>query len=112
MRSAVTSLPIRYRLINSFEQFYDHIEEDAFQKLHFTHNGRQFYQEKFIGDDDSRAIVFANGDIIAQVWHSNLMYVDASFKIDTNEEFKYQLVTRSVLPNSLRSGKPKIPGNL
>ncbi|XP_018566110.1 uncharacterized protein LOC108907076 isoform X2 [Anoplophora glabripennis] len=79
--------------INSFDQFYNHVEDDAFQKLHFTHNGVQFYQERFTAEDDCKAVVFANADIVEQVSYGNLMYIDASFKIDTTEEFKYQLVT-------------------
>lgn len=79
--------------INSFDQFYNHIEDDAFQKLHFTHNGTQFYQDRFTAEDDSKAVIFANADIIEQVSYSNLMYIDASFKIDTSEDFKYQLMT-------------------
>ncbi|KAJ8922979.1 hypothetical protein NQ315_001527, partial [Exocentrus adspersus] len=79
--------------MSSFEQFYNSIEDDTFQKLHFTHNGVQFYQERFTAADGARAVVFANVDIIEQVSHSNLMYIDASFKIDTGENFKYQLMT-------------------
>ncbi|XP_025837118.1 uncharacterized protein LOC108735060 isoform X2 [Agrilus planipennis] len=79
--------------INSFEDFYKHIEKDYFEKLHFTHSNQQFYQEKFHSDDGGMAIVFANSDVIQQLSDSKIMYVDASFKIDTHEDFKYQLVT-------------------
>jgi hypothetical protein len=79
--------------IYSFEQFYELIENDEFQKLHFTHSNKQFYQEKFSSGDGSKAVIFANCDTIEQVSNSKIMYVDASFKIDTFEHFKYHLVT-------------------
>lgn len=79
--------------IKSFEQFYDMIENDCFEKLHFTHSGKQFYQEKFSADDGSLAILFSNVDDMDHISESTIMYVDASFKIETKENFKYQLVT-------------------
>lgn len=79
--------------IHSFEQFYESIEDDNFQKLQFTHNGKQFYRDKFTTEDNSKAIIFAHKNTIDRVSDSQLMYVDASFRIDTNEKFKYQLVT-------------------
>lgn len=79
--------------ITSFQQFYDRIETDDFEKLHFTHSGQQFYQDKFTTDDGSFALVFCNAAILEQISDSEIMYVDASFKIDTEEDFKYQLVT-------------------
>lgn len=79
--------------ISSFEEFYDKIEEAIFQKLHYTSTNKQFYQEKFSAEDGSLAVIFCNPDIIEEVSSSKLMYVDASFKIDTTEDFKYQLVT-------------------
>lgn len=79
--------------IQSFQQFCNLIEEDNFQKLQFTQNGKQFYQEKFIYDQHIQAVVFGNKQIIDQVSDSQLMYVDASFRIETNEDFKYHLIT-------------------
>lgn len=80
-------------VVTSFEDFYHNIETDRFEKLHFTTNYTQFYQNKFETEDGAMAIVFANGDVINNVSDSKLMYVDASFKIETNENFSYQLVT-------------------
>lgn len=79
--------------ISHFSQLYDLIETDAFSKVHFTHSNRQFYQEKLSAPDGTKAIMFANLDTISQLSHSSIMYVDASYKIDTKERFKYQLVT-------------------
>lgn len=64
-----------------------------FERLHFTHNGHQFYQERFATDDGGLALVFCNTAILDQVSESIIMYVDASFKIETEEDFKYQLIT-------------------
>lgn len=62
--------------------------------MHFTHNNQQFYQEKFSCEEDgSLAVVFSNLQVIQEISDSKIMYVDASFKIDTCEEFKYQLIT-------------------
>lgn len=80
-------------VISTFDQFYDKIEDDIYKKLHFTHGSKQFYQEKFEAEDDSKAIVFANCETIEEVSYSKLMYVDASFRIDSTDQFKYQLVT-------------------
>lgn len=80
--------------ISSFADLFNFIDSDHFEKLHFTHTGQQFYHEKFhCLDDDSMALVFANRDVIEEVSDCKLMYVDASFKIDTSEDFDYQLVT-------------------
>lgn len=79
--------------ITSFEEFYEKIEDECFEKLHFTNSNKQFYQERFRTEDGCMAVVFCNTDILESVSHSTLMYVDASFKIDTYEHFKYQLVT-------------------
>ncbi|CAH0563624.1 unnamed protein product [Brassicogethes aeneus] len=82
--------------IFTFDQFYDTIEHDVFKKLHFTHSGKQFYQEKFESEDGDKAVVFANCDIVDEVCGSKLMYVDASFRIDSVDSFDYQLVTTLV----------------
>ncbi|KAJ8975669.1 hypothetical protein NQ317_003168 [Molorchus minor] len=66
--------------LNTFEQFYDYIEEDVLQKLHFTHTGKQFYHEKFVADDGSMAVMFDNSEVIEEVASSKLMYVDASLQ--------------------------------
>ncbi|RZC37429.1 uncharacterized protein BDFB_000543 [Asbolus verrucosus] len=79
--------------IHTFEQLYEFIENDDFQKLHFTYTNKQFYQERFMGSDGSKAVVFANCETIEQVSDSKIMYVDASFKIDTKENFSYHLVS-------------------
>lgn len=79
--------------IPSFQQLFTKIEDDDFRKLQFTHDGKQFYQEKFTINLNSQAIVFGNKHIINQVSDSQIMYVDASFRIDTNEQFKYHLIT-------------------
>lgn len=86
-------LTYKLPVIQSFQQFFSLIEEDNFQKLQFTNNGKQFYQEKFISDLNSQAVVFGNRSVIEQLSDSQLMYVDASFGIDTNEDFKYHLIT-------------------
>lgn len=86
-------LTYKLPVIQSFSQFFDLIEEDNFQKLQFTQNGKQFYQEKFTTAQNAQAIVFGNKDIIDQVSETQLMYVDASFRIDTSEDFKYHLIT-------------------
>lgn len=93
--SEICKHQVNYKLpeIQTFQHFYNLIEEDIFQKLQFTQNGRQFYQEKFIYDQYIQALVFGNKHIIDQVSDSELMYVDASFRIDTNEDFKYHLIT-------------------
>lgn len=80
-------------VVSSFEDFYHNIELDRFEKLHFTTNYTQFYQDKFETEEGAKAVVFANGDVINNVSDSKLMYVDASFKIETIENFNYQLVT-------------------
>lgn len=80
--------------VNSFEDFFSWIESETFEKLHFTHHNQQFYQEKYhVAEDSSMAVLFGNTEIIQMTSESKVMYVDASFKIDTNEDFKYQLVT-------------------
>lgn len=79
--------------ISSFEEFFRNIETDAYQKLHFTHSYVQFYQDRFETDDGCMAVVFANWEVIRSVSTSKLMYVDASFKIDSTESYVYQLVT-------------------
>lgn len=79
--------------ITSFQHFYEIIENDVFERLHFTHSGQQFYQERFSVDDESLALVFCNTAILDQLSDSKIMYVDASFKIETEEDFKYQLIT-------------------
>ncbi|KAK5641797.1 hypothetical protein RI129_010344 [Pyrocoelia pectoralis] len=80
--------------VTSFEEFYRTIELETYDKLHFTHGSQQFYQEKFlIREDSSMAVLFANVETIQMVTMSTVMYVDASFKIDTSEDFKYQLLT-------------------
>ncbi|KAJ3653494.1 hypothetical protein Zmor_012743 [Zophobas morio] len=79
--------------IESFQHFFDIIENDELQKLHFTHTNAQFYQEKFASSDGSQAVVFANCETIEKISDSRIMYVDASFKIDTPEAFKYHLVS-------------------
>ncbi|VEN47876.1 unnamed protein product [Callosobruchus maculatus] len=76
--------------IYSFEKLAVDIEQDYMYKLQFTLTGKQFYQNQFTADD-SRAIVFANLDIVEELSSSKLMYVDASFKIDCSDNF--QLVT-------------------
>ncbi|KAI4455840.1 hypothetical protein MML48_8g00009394 [Holotrichia oblita] len=79
--------------ITSFEKFYEKIEDECYEKLHFTNTSKQFYQERFCTDDGCMAIVFCNMEVIENITMCTLMYVDASFKIDTFEDFKYQLVT-------------------
>ncbi|KRT84220.1 zinc-finger associated domain containing protein, partial [Oryctes borbonicus] len=79
--------------ITSFEKFYEKIEDECYEKLHFTNTNKQFYQERFCTDDGCMAIVFCNTDVVENIGQCTLMYVDASFKIDTFEDFKYQLVT-------------------
>ncbi|CAG9865450.1 unnamed protein product [Phyllotreta striolata] len=79
--------------ITSFDVLYNYIEDDSFQKYQFTLEGTQFYQERFSTEDNAKAIVFANLDIIEEMSDSDLMYIDASFRIETNEPFSYQLVT-------------------
>lgn len=80
-------------IVRSFEELYKNIESERFEKLHFTLNSAQFYQEKFQSDCGGLAIVFGNRNTIEQTSGSKIMYVDASFKIETNETFTYQLVT-------------------
>lgn len=80
-------------VVRSFEDLHKHIESERFEKLHFTLNSIQFYQEKFETDCGGLAIVFGNRKVIEQTSGSKVMYVDASFKIDTSENFNYQLVT-------------------
>ncbi|XP_971707.2 uncharacterized protein LOC660378 [Tribolium castaneum] len=79
--------------IYSFEQFFEQIENDEFQKLHFTHGHKQFYQERLTASDGGKAVIFANCETIEEISGSKIMYVDASYKIDTNEKFKYHLIT-------------------
>ncbi|CAG9831750.1 unnamed protein product [Diabrotica balteata] len=79
--------------IQSFDELYNQIEDDSYYKLQFTNNGIQFYQEKFTSEDNAKAIVFANLDTIQMLSESDLMYIDASFRIETDEPFSYQLVT-------------------
>lgn len=80
--------------LESFDDFFDHIEEDTYQRLHYTCNNKQFYQERFSDENtNSKAIIFANCDVIRDVSYSNLMYVDASFKIESDDKFYYQLLT-------------------
>lgn len=79
--------------ITSFDILCNHIEDDAYQKFQFTLEGAQFYQEKFTAEDNAKAIVFANLDTIEEMSDSELMYIDASFKIESGESFAYQLVT-------------------
>ncbi|GJQ81706.1 hypothetical protein Trydic_g9148 [Trypoxylus dichotomus] len=79
--------------ITSFDKFYEKIEDECFEKLHFTNTNKQFYQERFCTDDGCMAVVFCNTDVVENIGHCTLMYVDASFKIDTLEDFRYQLVT-------------------
>lgn len=83
----------KFPRITSFEEFYDKIESECYEKLHFTNTNKQFYQERFYTEDGCMAVVFCNTDIIETISHCTLMYVDASFKIDTFEDFKYQLLT-------------------
>uniref|UniRef100_A0A1Y1JWE8 Uncharacterized protein n=1 Tax=Photinus pyralis TaxID=7054 RepID=A0A1Y1JWE8_PHOPY len=87
-------LMLKMKPVASFEEFYKTIEMEMFDKLHFTHSGQQFYQDKItVREDSSMAILFANVETIRMVSKSTVMYVDASFKIDTTEDFKYQLLT-------------------
>lgn len=79
--------------ISSFDDLYKNIESQSFEKLHFTLDSSQFYQEKFETDCGGRAIVFGNRKVIEQTSGSKLMYVDASFKIESSEKFDFQLVT-------------------
>ncbi|KAL3274269.1 hypothetical protein HHI36_015678 [Cryptolaemus montrouzieri] len=80
--------------IKSFDDFYNLIEDDSLQKFQFTYSGNQFYQERFtVKDEGTKAVIFANVETIKKVSQSKLMYVDASFRIDTGENFSYQLVT-------------------
>lgn len=81
------------KTIKSFDDLYNYIEDDAFYKLQFTNFGAQFYQEKFTAEDNAKAIVFANANTIELMSESDLMYIDASFRIETEESFSYQLVT-------------------
>lgn len=81
-------------IVRTFDELYKNIESERFEKLHFTLDSTQFYQEKFQSDDcSSLAIVFGNRKVIEQTSGSKIMYVDTSFKIDSNETFTYQLVT-------------------
>ncbi|XP_050502723.1 uncharacterized protein LOC126882000 isoform X2 [Diabrotica virgifera virgifera] len=79
--------------IQSFDELYNQIEDDSYYKLQFTNNGVQFFQEKFTSEDNAKAIVFANLETIQMLSESDLMYIDASFRIETDEPFCYQLVT-------------------
>ncbi|CAH1967240.1 unnamed protein product [Acanthoscelides obtectus] len=76
----------------TFEQLYKDIQTDIMYKLQFTLNGKQFYQNWF-SSGDSKAMLFANPDIVEELSSSQLLYVDASFKIDTSNQVKFQLVT-------------------
>ncbi|KAF7281884.1 hypothetical protein GWI33_004085 [Rhynchophorus ferrugineus] len=78
--------------VHSFDEFYNTIENDVYYRIHFIDNQKQFYQDKFETTDGAKAVVFSNSDIIRQYSDSKLMFVDASFNIDT-EDFYYQLVT-------------------
>lgn len=80
-------------IVRTFDELYKNIESERFEKLHFTLNSTQFYQEKFQTDCGSLAIVFGNRKVIEQTSGSKIMYVDTSFKIESNETFTYQLVT-------------------
>lgn len=82
--------------VHSFQQFYNVVETEAYERLHFTHSGHQFYQEKFSSEDGGLAVVFCNREILNQVSDSKIMYVDASFKIESEEDFAFQLVTALV----------------
>lgn len=82
-----------YHHVSTFEEFFESIETTRFERLHYTHNSHQFYQEKFATEDGAMAVLFANAHVLQQVSGSDLMYVDASFKIDSSESFRYQLVT-------------------
>lgn len=91
-------------MVRSFEELYKSIESERFEKLHFTLNCVQFYQEKFETECGGLAIVFGNRKVIEQTSGSKVMYVDASFKIESNESFSYQLVTVLVwVEDSVRS---------
>lgn len=79
--------------IFSFDQFYDQIENDEFQKLHFTQGHKQFYQERLETGTGGKAVIFANCETIEEISESKIMYVDSSYKIDTTEHFKYHLIT-------------------
>lgn len=79
--------------VRSFEELYKNIETERYEKLHFTLHSIQFYQEKFETDCGGLAIVFGNRKVIERVSGSKIMYVDASFKIDNNENYNFQLVT-------------------
>nr|CAH7764105.1 unnamed protein product [Callosobruchus chinensis] len=80
----------KYKPIYSFEELASNIEQRYMYKLQFTLTGKQFYQNQFIADD-SRAILFANLEIVEELSTGKLMYVDSTFKIDYSN--KFQLVT-------------------
>lgn len=78
--------------VNSFEDFYKRVDQDEFNKIHFTDNRAQFYRDKFETSDGGKAIAFGNEKVIRQYSYSKLMLVDASFYIEA-QVFPYQLVT-------------------
>ncbi|CAH1154714.1 unnamed protein product [Phaedon cochleariae] len=83
--------------VRSFEHLFNEIDKEAFEKFQFTFSGKQFFQEKITASDNTKAIIFANSHFVGEIMDSELMYVDASFNIDTNETFSYQLVTVLIL---------------
>ncbi|XP_066158983.1 uncharacterized protein [Euwallacea fornicatus] len=78
--------------VNSFDDFYNRIENDEFCKIQFTDKDIQFYLDRFETEDGGKAVVFGNEEILQKYCHSELMFVDASFYIES-ELFPYQLVT-------------------
>nr|XP_022906669.1 uncharacterized protein LOC111418369 [Onthophagus taurus] len=82
--------PEKIPKISSFEQLFERIEDGAFERLHFTNDNKQFYQEKFSTENGAYAIIFSN---INKDVKSDLMYVDGSFQINNTESFEYHLIT-------------------
>ncbi|KAH1016880.1 uncharacterized protein LOC109545297 [Dendroctonus ponderosae] len=78
--------------VPSFDELFNNIENDEFKMLHFNTKHVQFYQERLSTEDGGKALVFANQDVIKKYSHSNIMYVDSSFFIES-EGFPFTLIT-------------------
>lgn len=78
--------------LKSFDDFFSTIENSIYKKVHFTLNENQFYQEKFESGDGAKGVVFANSEVVNRYSDSKIMFVDASFYIET-DAFFYQVLT-------------------
>lgn len=91
-----TDLAIRVPSVINYMQLYDTIELESFARLQFTQTGKQFYQERLAtSDDTAHAIVFCNTELVERLSTAQLMFVDASFRMDCKDEEtgEYCLVT-------------------